>query len=169
VRYRVAVALSYIGDVEAATEAFRWVVQHADAKREETRLAREWLAAREQPSAAPRGETAAPDDAPTTGRLTGRADWARYDPDSTAPKLQMMLEGDETATRGRRYFTRTEMPGPYEFPKVVPGRYRLSAQVGPRRLWDLPVTVEAGEGTVLDLKPGMSSAPPDILLPRPTG
>ncbi len=168
-RYRVAVALSHQGRTEEATAAFQWVAQHGPADREETRLARQWLAAAgERSDGAPEPPAAAPADAgeAAPGRLRGRTEWTTLDPAGPRPRLQLLLVGDDERTRGRRYGARTALTEPYEFTGVVPGRYRLLAQVGRVRLWDLTVTVGDTAPTVVDLTPATSVAGPDALAPQ---
>ena len=86
------------------------------------------------------------------------------DPDKILPRLQLQLEGVGTTTQGKRYGIQTPLNGPYKFSKVRPGDYRLRAQIGFTRLWDMPVTV--GEKTVLDLNQDNAVAPKDVFLKR---
>jgi hypothetical protein len=172
-RYRVGVALSYLGQTDEAATALRWVAQNGGA-REEARLARQWLAKHGESlkapdpgvvAASPATAAAGAGDGDVGGRLRGKAEWAL--PAGRSANLQILIVGDEPALQGRRYFARATLPGSYDFGPVAPGRYRLSAQVGPIRLWDLPVTVHDGDVTVLDLTQAASSAPPDALTVKP--
>jgi hypothetical protein len=54
---------------------------------------------------------------------------------------------------------------PYQIARVVPGRYRVIAQVGPIRLWDTTADVREGQPTVLDLAQATSVASKDALRP----
>jgi hypothetical protein len=166
-RYRLGVALANLDRAEEAAAAFAWVGDHGPADLEETGLARRWLAEAglRAPAAAPRGRDAAPAEREPAGAglLQGRTEWSRLDPDRPRPPLQILLEGDDPVTRGRRYATRVRLTEPYRIDGVVPGRYRLMAQVGPVRLWDTSVAVRDGGPTSLDLTPAISGASPDAL------
>jgi tetratricopeptide (TPR) repeat protein len=168
IRYLLGVALAQADRVVEATAAFLWVVDHGRPDREETRLARQWLTeARVRPTAsapAASGAPAAAPDAPDAeGLLKGLTQW--NDPEHRRLSLQILLTGDEAATRGRRYWTKVMLNEPYEISGVVPGHYRAMAQVGPIRLWDTPVDVKPKGPTFLDLTPANSIARPDALNP----
>lgn len=167
-RYGLGVALSHLDRADEAAGAFEWVVEHAAAAAEEARLARQWLAARS--GAASPAVTARPeeDEHGLLGRLEGRTEWRDLDPERPKPTLQLLLESDDPAPIGRRYWARTRLNDRYEFPRVAPGRYRLVAQVGPVRLWEARAVVREGQPTVLDLTTATSIAPPDALRPRPS-
>ena len=92
--------------------------------------------------------------------MEGRTEWLDLDPDRILPRLQMQLEGVGLTTQGKRYGIQTALNGAYKFPKVRPGDYRLRAQIGFTRLWDMPVTV--GEKTVLDLNQDNAVAAKDV-------
>ena len=160
IRYLLGAALAQADRVEEAMAAFLWVVDHGSADREEVRLARQWLAeARIALSTAPDAAAEAPAEASGPGQVTGRTEWA----DRRRVKLHIRLDGDDTDTRGKRYWTKVRLNAPYEIAGVVPGRYRVTAQVGPIRLWETSVDVKTEGATVLDLTPATSVAPPDVL------
>jgi hypothetical protein len=170
VRYGRAIALSHLDRRDEAITAFLWVVDNAPLTAEESRVARQWLVeagVRPPPeaaaSAAASGDTA--QEAAAGGRLRGKTQWTSLEPGVGPPQLQILLEGDDSATQGRRYWAKVKLNDPYEIAKVVPGRYRMSAQVGPIRLWDTSVTVADGNPTVLDLTPATSIAPANALRP----
>jgi hypothetical protein len=165
-RYLAGVALARAGRLDEATAAFLWVTDHGRPDREEVRLARQWLAeagvkaASARPSSGDRA--AAPGDPGPSGQLKGRTQWSGLDP-ARRPNLQILLEGDDPATRGRRYWAKVPLNEPYEIAGVVPGRYRVMAQVGPVRLWDTTVDIKPEGPTLVDLTPSTSVAPPDAL------
>jgi hypothetical protein len=164
-RYRAGVAWAHADRVEQAATAFFWVVDHGQPTQEEVRLARQWLV---QAGFAPgpeasRANPGGPEEPRALGGLRGRTAWPDLEPDRPRPNLQILLEGAEAATRGRRYWAKVPLTASYEVPGIVPGRYRVMAQVGPIRLWETQVEIRAGEPTVLDLTPATSVAPADAL------
>jgi hypothetical protein len=168
IRYLLGVALAQADRVKEATAAFLWVVDHGRPDREEVRLARQWLAeARVTPTrsttAADVARAAAPGGPDAEGLLKGQTQW--NDPEHRRLSLQILLNGDEAATRGRRYWTKVPLNEAYEITGIVPGRYRAMAQVGPIRLWDTSVDVKPKGPTFLDLTPTNSIARPDALNP----
>jgi hypothetical protein len=163
-RYLLGVTAAHLDRHDEAVEAFTWVVEQGAAEREEVRIARQWLieaGVLQRPAA---GQVAA---AETTagGTLRGRTEWRGVDPSRPVPRLQILLDGDDPITRGKRYATRVNLNEPYTLANVQPGRYRVIAGVGMTKLWLLSITVDDGKPTVLDLTPAVSSAPPDALAP----
>lgn len=169
VRHRLAVALAQLGRGDEAAEVFHAVIAQAPPGSDEARIARQWIAERESPAQPVGATTLSPSTGAETGgtaRVEGRTEWAHLDPSRARPNLQLLLQGDEVGTQGRRYWSRTLLGEPYRFDNVAPGRYRLIAQVGSVRLWDTSVTV-AGPGTIeVDLTTQKSPAKPDALRPR---
>lgn len=167
VRHRLAVALAHLGRADEATEAFRSVVEMAPPNSDEARIARQWLVEREGPRQAVAAATVAPAAEETigSGRVEGKTEW-NLDPSHVRPSLQLLLQGDDPGTQNRRYWARTSLGEAYSFEGVVPGRYRLTAQVGPIRLWDTRVSVLGSGPTAVDLTPRTSVAPPQALHPR---
>jgi tetratricopeptide (TPR) repeat protein len=165
-RHGLAVALSHLGRSDEAARMFRWIAEHAPAHSDEARIARQWLG----PAAAPPGPVAATQETEAgggrLGEVRGRTEWPDLDQALARPSLQILLEGEDPATRGRRYWGRVALNDTYRFAGVEPGRYRLRAQVGPIRLWDTTVAVQAAGPTVLDLTAATSVARPDALRPR---
>lgn len=98
------------------------------------------------------------------GRLEGQSRWTRLERGHPAPRLKILLIGADQGTQGRRYAARTLLNQPYQFEGVEPGAYRLVAQVGMIRLWDLPVTIPGGGTTRLDLTEAAAAAPAHALL-----
>jgi tetratricopeptide (TPR) repeat protein len=162
IRYLLGAALARADRVKEATAAFLWVVQHGSPDREEVGLARQWLA-EAGATPAPSAPAAARGEGGGGGQLTGRTQWD--DPQRGDLPLQILLDGDDPATRGKRYWAKVALNEPYQIAGVVPGRYRAMAQVGPVRLWDTAVHIKAESPTVLDLTPANSIAPPNALAP----
>lgn len=171
----MGVVLTRLERPDAAAAAFRWVVERGPDGREEVRVARQWLAetaGAEKSGAEGPGPDAATDDVGTgsssphemLGRLEGQTRWTRLQRGHTAPRLKILLIGDDQGTRGRRYAARTVLNQSYRFEGIEPGTYRLVAQAGMVRLWDMPVTVRSGEPTRLDLTEATAAAPADALL-----
>jgi hypothetical protein len=100
-----------------------------------------------------------------TGRVKGKTQWTELERSAQRLTLQILMQGDEALTEGRYYGTRVRLNEPYEITGIAPGRYRLSAQVGPIRLWDTKINVAEANPTVLDLTPAISVAPPNALRP----
>jgi hypothetical protein len=176
VRYRLGVALGYLDRRDETAEAFRWVAERGRPGSEEVRMARQWLVQAgelDDPGAArPAGPARTAEPAAGGGEVTGRAQWA----DTTSPlaraTLQILLDGADPSTRGRRFGLRTSLNEPFRLAGVTPGEYRLIAQIGMVRLWDTKITVQEGRPTVVDLTPETSAAGPDALRPagrRPAG
>jgi hypothetical protein len=167
-RYLIGVTLTELDRRDEARVELQWVADHGTNAREEVVLARQWLArgTRRPPSRAPVASPAAAPEAAGEGRLGGRTEWKNLDAERPLPRLQMVLTGDQSATKGRRYATIVRLNDRYEFVGVQPGEYRLLAQVGMKRLWDVRVTVQRGKPTELDLTEATSLASPDILRAR---
>jgi TPR repeat len=165
-RYLAGVALARAGRANEATAAFLWVVDHGHPDNDEVRLARQWLAEAGLKPVSGRPSSgdgaAAPGDPGPAGQLKGRTQWSGLDP-ARRPNLQILLEGEEPATRGRRYWAKVPLNEPYEIAGIVPGRYRVMAQVGPVRLWDTTVEIKPESPTLVDLTPSTSVAPPEAL------
>lgn len=169
VRYSLGVALAHLNRIEEAVTAFAWVVEHGPPTGEEVRLARRWLveAAARASAVVESATTGRPDsaEAGSYGLLQGKTEWTDLDPNRARPHVQILLEGNDFGIRGRRYWVKAPLNEPYEIARVIPGRYRVIAQVGPTRLWDTTVTVQADRPTILDLTQAMSIAPRDALRP----
>jgi tetratricopeptide (TPR) repeat protein len=149
--YLLAVTYSHLDRKDDAILAFRYVVQHGKPGSPEFEAATRWLAG--AGVAAERAQAAAAPDPPEalTASLEGRLAWTEIEPDRVYPRIQLQLEGTGITTRGKRYGIFAHIGGQYAFPKVRPGDYRLRAQAGYARLWEMDVTV--GEKTLLDLTP----------------
>jgi len=166
VRYGLGIALAQLDRHDAAAAAFVWVVEHGPIDSEEVRIARQWLT---EAGVRPGRVVAevANDVSETTGGgvVQGNTEWKDLDPTRPRPNVQIVLDGDDDGTRGRRYWAKVPLNDPYRIEKVTPGRYRLLAQVGPTRLWETTVSVAEGRATVFNLTQAMSVAPADSLRP----
>ena len=168
-RYLIGVTLTDLDRRDEARVELQWVVDHGTQEREEVVLARQWLtnrAARQSPRGGGAAATSSSPEPSGDGRLSGKTEWKHLDADRPTPRLQLVLMGDQTATKSRRYATMVRLNEPYQFVGVQPGEYRLMAQVGMKRLWDVRVTVQPGKPTELDLTEASSVASPDILKTR---
>jgi tetratricopeptide (TPR) repeat protein len=151
VRYGTAIALSQLDRADEAAHAFTWVVQHGSPDHESVRVARQWLASARPARAEPPSERAATgDDGRAVGAVRGRTEGLNLT-SGTAATLRILLEGDEAGNRDRRYWAKARLNDQYEISDVVPGGYRLRAQLGPVRLWETRVVVERGRPTIVDL------------------
>lgn len=164
-RYGLGVALSQLDRADEARVVFTWVVAHGPADREEVRLARQWLT---DNAAEPTREVTIPTAAVQAGGVDrglveGATQWLDLNADDARPTLQILLVGDDGATRDKRYGVRVPLNERYRIESVVPGYYRLLAQVGSVRLWETTVAVRSGQSTVVDLTPAVSTARPDAL------
>lgn len=166
VRYGLAIALSQLDRADEAVQAFTWIVEHGAPDEEPVRVARQWLASAARPSTDEPTSGRAGADGRLVGAVRGQIDWPHVTPDTVAT-LQILLEGDDGGTRDRRYWAKVRLNRPYEITDVVPGRYRLRAQVGPVRLWDTRVMVERGRAAVVDLTRATAVAPAEALRPTP--
>jgi len=162
--YLVGVTFAHLQRKDDAIIAFRWVVEHGRPGSKEVVGASQWLAENGMLPTTTAAASTSDEEETVVGVMEGRADWPDLDPDKILPRLQMQLEGVGTTTQGKRYGIQTALNGAYKFPKVRPGDYRLRAQIGFTRLWDMPVTV--GEKTVLDLNQDNAVAPKDVFLKR---
>ena len=162
-RYGLAIALSHLDRTDEAAQAFTWIVEHGSPDDDSVRVARAWLASVVPSPGGPVSERAASGDPSGSGVVRGRTEWSSLAPGMTAG-LQILLEGDD-GNRGRRYWARTRLNEPYEISGVVPGHYRLKAQVGPIRLWETSVDITPERPAIVDLTSATAIAPADALRP----
>jgi hypothetical protein len=165
--YLVGVTFAQLQRRDDAIIAFRWVVEHGRPGSKEVQGASQWLAENGMLSTTTVAAASSDEDeaAAAVGVMEGRTDWPGLDPERPLPALQLQLEGTGLTTQGKRYGIKATLNGPYKFPKVKPGDYRLRAQIGYTRLWDMPVTV--GEKTILDLTQDNTVAPKDAIKTKP--
>jgi hypothetical protein len=166
-RHLLAIALTHLDRREDAIAAFWWLIAHGNPGSQEVALAREWLtAAGALPAQTPEAVASA-ETGEVAGTLGGKLEWPNLDPELGVPTVQILLTGEDGGTaQGKRYGTKAALNQRYRFDHVPPGRYRLMAQAGMTRLWDLLVTIDDGKPTVLDLTQASSIASPDALRPN---
>jgi tetratricopeptide (TPR) repeat protein len=166
IRYGLAIALSQLDSTDEATQAFAWIVEHGLPDDESVRVARQWLASAARPSTGERtsARVTTGDGGRGLGAVRGQTEWPHLTPDTTAT-LQILLEGDDVSSRDRRYWAKVRLNRPYEIADVAPGNYRLKAQVGLVRLWEMRVAVERGRAAVVDLTRATAVASADALRP----
>jgi len=172
-------ALSHLDRVTDAAEEFAWVVNHVPANTPEGAAAREWLVQAgllAAPEASRGAEAASPATANSHagddemrgiayGSVRGTTKWPDW-PDSRTRKLDLVLTGDDDATRGKRYPLHILLGQPYQFNKIPAGAWRLLAKSGTTPLWETRVIVEPSTETVFDLTPEQSKVRPGQLPPR---
>lgn len=157
--YLVGVTFAHLQRKDDAIIAFRWVVEHGRPGTKEVTGASQWLADNGMlPTTAAASDTE--EEETVVGVMEGRTEWLDLDEDRILPRLQLQLEGVGSTTQGKRYGIQVPLNGPYKFPKVRPGDYRLRGQISFTRLWDMPVTV--GEKTALDLNQNNAVAAKDV-------
>jgi hypothetical protein len=159
--YLVGVTFAQLQRRDDAIIAFRWVLEHGRPGSKEVQGASQWLADNGMLPTTTAAAASTDEEDTGGGAMEGRTDWPGLDPERPLPQLQMQLEGTGSTTQGKRYGIKTTLNGPYKFPKVKPGDYRLRAQFGYTRLWDMQVTV--GEKTTLDLTQDNAIAPKDAI------
>ena len=168
-RYRLGVALTHLDLREDAAGVFTWVVANGPGRSEEVRLAQQWLDAASAKSTAPASGSSSPTDVKKApegrGEVRGRTEWSSLDSNKVVPRIQIQLASNDPPPNQRLYSTRVQLNEPYEIKGVVPGRYRLTAQSGMTRLWDVSITVTEDSPTVVDLTQSASVAPPDTFKP----
>ena len=163
--YLVGVTFSHLQRKDDAIIAFRWVVEHGRPGSKQVEGATQWLADNGMLPTTTVAAASNDEEEPVLGVMEGRTDWPGLDPEHPLPQLQLQLEGTGLTTQGKRYGIKATLGGAYKFPKVKPGDYRLRAQIGYTRLWDMPVTV--GEKTVLDLTQDNTVASKDAIKTKP--
>jgi hypothetical protein len=170
-RYRLGVALSHLDMREDATGVFKWVVANGPHASEEVRLAQQWLeaaitkAVAAAPSSGSASSTATNSPVEGRGAVRGRTEWTTLDLNKVVPRIQIQLASNDPPPRQRLYSTRVLLNEPYEIKGVVAGQYRLTAQSGMTRLWEMSITVAEDSPTVVDLTQSASVAPPDTFKP----
>lgn len=159
-RFALGTALSHVGRQEETVEQFRWVVTRGDPRTPEVQVARRWLVGagvlaepvtfasstgpEEDPGVSDRGST-------PPGKLKGRTEWRGVDLKGGPRRVRIVLRGEDESNKESTLDTSVKLGEPYEFGKVPPGNYRLTARVSEAEFWKQRVTVEAGQETVLDL------------------
>jgi hypothetical protein len=182
-RFAYGSALSQLDRRDETIEQFRWVVEHGEPARPEVAAARQWLQqARALPTAARARDDAAtstdgaaaptpsPPPAPgapagPTGQITGKTGWPGVDQEQRV-SVRLRLHGESPATAVARQRFSVRLGVPFTISHLPPGPYRLVGEAKGMTLWDVPVTVEAGQATTVDLSP-LNSAVPAGRFPPP--
>ena len=177
IRFGLGVAYSHLDRRAEAVEQLRWVVEHADRDALEYDEARRWLLAvgvsvGEPPAPATRAPASSASDLPVvkgTAWLTGHSVWPGVDPRRRMWRGEISVAGAEDATRGVSRSRPFRLGLPYDFPELVPGRYRLTASVvtgaSHTTLWDQTVVVPADQRTELVLTPATARLSPEDFPP----
>ncbi len=157
--YALGVTLSHLDLRTETEEAFQYVVRRGNPGSEEVRLARLWLV-RAGVLAEPvafiiaaepvdvRGDTAV---------VRGKVTWGAHEPEGSALKAQVLMEGLNGAAEGKRFSARVPLGQSYRFERLPPGVYRLIGGAAGHRLWDLTLAVEDGQQIALHLSKENSS------------
>jgi len=157
--YAIGYALSHLGRRAETVEHFRWVVDHGPPDAPEVTVARSWLVnAGERASGAEGAEaaTAARNASGPKGMVKGETEWKGISADNSPYLLELVLWGDDAATRGNVLTSYVKLGTPYIFENVRAGAYRFTGRWGYTELWDVRVTAEANRETVLNLSPANS-------------
>ena len=166
IRFALGSALSHLNRREETVEQFRFVAVRGKPDLPEVQAARRWLVAAGEAAeavtfapSAPSGETGATASSPPPrppafilppGKVRGKID-ARG---GAGREVNLALIGDEQWNTDLAIPLTGKLGQAFEFGGVAPGNYRLTAEdreTG-EELWDVPVTVTAGQETVIDLK-----------------
>lgn len=167
-RFALGAVLSHVGRQDETAEQFRWVVARGDPGSLEVRVARRWLVSagllgapvtfaslkgpEEDQQASGTGSV-------PLGKVKGRTEWKGTESKGTPRRVRIVLQGVDGANKEAVFDTSVNLGEPYEFDKVPPGDFRLTARRAGTQLWEQRVTVEAGRETVLDLSNANSPSP----------
>jgi len=187
-RFALGTAYSFLDKRPEAIAQFRWVVANGSAGSAEYDEARRWLVrvgafvepvrtgggseASSDPSAKGSPEISAKKvDPSATGWISGKTEWPHLSPAQHPVKVNVILVGDEDATRDVKRRAGIALGDAYEFKDVPQGRYRLVATyLEDTILWDQQVAVQAGKPTDLVLSRSGSRLPgqefPDARKPQ---
>jgi tetratricopeptide (TPR) repeat protein len=163
--YGLASVLSQLDKRAEAMEEFRWVVANGRPGRAEVDLAKRWLAEAEAvrpptPSTAATRVAQPPPikgEAGATGTVTGKVTWPGL-PAGKEFTIRVIVESE--GARGRK-IVRSALNGSYMVDDLPAGSYKLMAAAGTVQMWkNIPVTVTAGQDTVLDLNPTNAAITP---------
>lgn len=169
-RFALGTAYSFLDKRREAVAQFRWVVANGAARSVEHREARRWLvrvgAWVEPAGGGDRAELASSEasakessedsskkaDPSATGRISMKTEWPGLRSEQQPVRLDILLVGDDDATRDVKRRTLSALGDAYEFVDVPEGRYRIVAvYLEDTTVWDQPVTVRADKQTDLVL------------------
>jgi hypothetical protein len=169
-RYGLGTALSHLDRTDEAVVQFQWVVRLGGSRSPLAATAREWLTRRRaMPTPGQSRVEYTPPDQREPGRVRSRLSWSGILGGGDTP-VELELRRSNFPHAPLPYEATARVPGPYEFPRVAPGHYRLTAWTkNPRvELWREFVVVQPGEDIDVNLTAGNAVAPPDALpLPDP--
>jgi hypothetical protein len=153
-RFALGTALSHAGRQEETREQFRWVVTRGNPSSLAVQAARRWLVSAgvlAEPGTFALSESL--EQRPeTTGKVKGMMEANDWDVEGRPRGVRIVLRGADEWNKGVVLETRVTLGEPYEFDRVPPGNYLLTAWVSEtRRIWERKVTVEPGQETVLAL------------------
>ena len=167
IRFALATALSYLeARHDAAVEAYTFVMQRGVSGSAEVQSAREWLAntkaLREDDVAATPAPESVAAETSTKGGVFGDIRWQDIEPKSRMVRINISLTGDDNETRDARFGHEFKIGRIFEFKDVPAGAYKLVAEAGGTKMWEMKVFVAGGKKTHVDLTDGNAVAPKDF-------
>lgn len=188
-RFAFGTAYSFLDKRREAIAQFRWVVANGAAGSVEHREARRWLvrvgawvepagagdpaalASRDTSSKVSSEDSSKKADPSAKGRISLKTEWPGLRPAQQPVRLDIVLVGDDDATRDVKRRTLSALGDTYEFVDVPEGQYRLVAvYLEDTTVWDQKVTVQADKQTDLVLARADSRMPayefPEARRPR---
>ncbi len=168
-RFALGTALSHAGRQEETMEQFRWVVTRGNPSSSAVQVARRWLVSAgvlAEPGTFASSERRE-QKTETTGKIKGMTEANESDVKGRPRGVRIVLRGDDESNKNVVLETRVTLGEPYEFDKVPPGNYLMTAWVSEtQRIWERKVAVEPGEETVHNLteahRPGPPNGLPDL-------
>jgi len=156
--YGLAICASWLDLRDEAMREFQWVVDHAAARSEEARVAREWLDGANRRSVAsgqPGAADAAKDERVGDSGVHGRIVWDEGTGAVPLQRVQIHLYAlsQDGTSKGISFHGRTDREGNYRFEKIPAGTYKLTDNNVLTPKWRLKVEVKPGENTPIDLGP----------------
>lgn len=175
VRFGLGTAYSFLEKRPEAIAQFRWVIDNGPAESAEYQDARRWLVrvgAWVEPAAGSRADVASGDPSAKAaeplkkgegggiGSIAGATQWPGLSPAQQPARVNLVLVGDDDATKTVKRRSSVALGDPYEFKDVPAGQYRLYGVVGEEtKLWEEQVAVQAGKPTELALTKSGSRVP----------
>lgn len=164
--FALGTALSHAGRQEETMEQFRWVVTRGNPSSSAVQVARRWLVSTgvlAEPGTFASSERLE-QKTETTGKIKGMTEANESDAKGRPRGVRIVLRGDDESNKNIVLETRVTLGEPYEFEKVPPGNYLMTAWVSEtQRIWERKVVVEPGEETVHNLTEAHRPGPPNGL------
>ena len=156
--YGLAICASWLDLRDEAMREFQWVVDHAAARSEEARVAREWLDGANRRSVAsgqPGAADAVKDERVGDSGVHGRIVWDEGTGAAPLQRVQIHLYAlsQDGTSKGISFHGRTDREGNYSFEKIPAGTYKLTDNNVLTPKWRLKVEVKPGENAPIDLGP----------------